>query len=162
MSSGVTASGCLDIGTSQDFQSAIPQNMNSLSINGFSNLNPGIHKTVRGPYAGKVSSACESSKFVDAMMFASIPRSHPNSLPEYHDSLANGSPYKSSSTIGNVSGTIGPGVTEGSHGRHMPRLDSTGKLTDLNGGGKSTGYFIFMFWGCFFYKLNFCNCLLVP
>lgn len=156
MSSGLIASGCLDNGSSQGFQSPIRPTMGTLPINGFSNVNSGIH-AVRGPSAGKVSSVQESSKFVDAMKFASIPRFHPHSLPEYHDSLANGSQYKFSSSIGNVSGTIGPPVTEGCDSRHMLGLGSPGKLTDFNGGGMSIGCLCAK--DASFISLNFCNCL---
>ncbi|KAF7840223.1 protein MEI2-like 1 isoform X1 [Senna tora] len=112
--SGVIASGCLDNGSNQGFQSTIRPTMNGLPINGFSHVNSGIHNAVK---------------------FTSIPRFHPHSLPEYHDSLANGSPYNFSSTMGNVSGTICPAVTEGSDSRNMQGMGSTGKLTDFNGGG---------------------------
>ncbi|XP_028765243.1 protein MEI2-like 1 isoform X2 [Neltuma alba] len=113
-SSGVVASGCLDNVSDHGFPATIRQTMDPLPINVFAHVNSGIHNTVRG---------------------SSIPRFHPHSLPEYHDGLTCGSPYNLSRTFSNVSGNMGPGVTDGSDSRHTLGFGSTGKLSDFNGGG---------------------------
>ncbi|KAL5174155.1 Protein MEI2-like 1 [Glycine soja] len=133
--SGVIGSGCLENGYNQRFQSTVRQPLNAFMDNAFIHVNSGIHNTVRGAPAGKVSSVCESSNFVDAMKFASGSRFHPHSLPEYRDSLANGSPYNFSSSISNMANNIGAGATEASDGRHIQGMGSTGNLAEFNAGG---------------------------
>ncbi|XP_027341264.1 protein MEI2-like 1 isoform X2 [Abrus precatorius] len=135
VSSGLIGSGCLENGYNQRFQSATRQPLNAFIDNTFFHANSGIHNAVRGASAGKVSGICESSSFVDAMKFASSPRFHPHSLPEYRDSLANGSPYNFSSTISNMASNIGAAATEASDGRHIPGMGSTGNLADFSSGG---------------------------
>lgn len=136
VTSGVIGSDCLENGYKQRFQSAMRQPLNAFVDNSFFHVNSGIHNTVRGASAGKVSGVSESSNLVDAMKFASSPGFHPHSLPEYHASLANGSPYTFSSTISNKAGNIGTGVTEASDGRHIQGMSSTGNLAKFNGGGE--------------------------
>ncbi|KAK7282133.1 hypothetical protein RIF29_10701 [Crotalaria pallida] len=138
--SGVIASGgSLENGYNQGFQSA-----SQLPLNGYIDnntmfpVNSGIHKTARGATSGKLSGVGESSNAVDAMKFASIPRFHPHSLPEYHGSLANGSPYNFSSTINNMAPNIGTGSTEVSGSRHIQGMGSTGNLAEFNAGGNGT------------------------
>ncbi|KAI9071249.1 hypothetical protein K1719_014705 [Acacia pycnantha] len=116
-SSRVIASGCLDNGSDHGFPAAIQQTMDTLPKSVLPYVNSGFHNTVRGP---------------------SIPRFHPHSLPEYHDSLACGSPYNFSRTFSNVSGNMGPGVTDSSDSRHSLGFGSPGKLTDFNGGGNGS------------------------
>jgi hypothetical protein len=94
-----------------------------------------ISNTARGASAVAVSGARESSNAVDAMKFASIPRFHPHSLPEYRDGLANGSPYNLSNTI-KMAANIGSGSTEASDRRHIQGMSSTGNLAEFNAGGK--------------------------
>ncbi|KAF7834033.1 protein MEI2-like 1 isoform X1 [Senna tora] len=138
MSSGIIASGCLENGSSPGFHSAIQQPMNTLIDNAFSPVNSSIHKAVRGPSSAKVPGVCESNNFLDAMKFASVPRFHPHSLPDYHDSLANGSAYNFSSIVGNVTGNIGTGMAEGSDSRHIQGMGSTGNLMEFNGVGNGS------------------------
>ncbi|KAL5188685.1 Protein MEI2-like 4 [Glycine soja] len=133
--SGVIGSGCFENGYNQRFQSTVRQPLNAFMDNAFIHVNSGIHNTVRGAPAGKVSSVCESSSFIDAMNFASGSRFHPHSLPEYRDSLANGSPYNFSSSISNMANNIGAGATEASDGRHIQGMGSTGNLAEFNAGG---------------------------
>lgn len=136
MSSGVIASGGrLENGYNQRFQSASQLPLNAFIDNTFSHVNSNISKTARGAYAGKVSGVCESSNIADAMKFASIPRFHPHSLPEYRDGLANGSPYNLSNTI-KMAANIGTGSTEASDSRHIQGMSSTGNLSEFNAGGK--------------------------
>ncbi|TKY60530.1 MEI2 1 [Spatholobus suberectus] len=116
VSSGVIGSGCLENGYNQRFQSTVRQPVNAFIDNAFIHVNSGIHNTVRG-------SSASSSRF------------HPHSLPEYCDSLANGSPYNFSSSISNMANNIGAGATEASDGRHIQGMGSAGNLAEFNAGG---------------------------
>ncbi|KAL2342826.1 hypothetical protein Fmac_004111 [Flemingia macrophylla] len=116
VSSGVIGSSCLENGYNQRFQSTIRQPLNTFIDNAFIHTNSGIQNTVRGASA-------PSSRF------------HPHSLPEYRDSLANGSPYNFSSSISNMANNIGAGATEASDGRHIHGMSSTGNIAEFNAGG---------------------------
>lgn len=134
MSSGFIASGGgLENGYNQGFHSAT--RLPAFVDNTLFHVNSSIHKTARGASSGKVSGVFEASNAVDAMKFHSNPRFHPQSLPEYRDTLANGSPYNFSSTI-NVAANIGTGSTESSEGRNIQGMNSIGNLAEFNAGGK--------------------------
>ncbi|KAL2347104.1 hypothetical protein Fmac_001104 [Flemingia macrophylla] len=136
MSSGFIASGGgLENGYNQGFRSATQLPLNAFIDNSLFHANSGIHKTTRGASAGKASGVCEASNTIDALKFAS--RFHPHSLPEYRDSLANGSPYSFSSTI-NMASNIGTGSTESSDTRHIQGMSSTGNLAEFNAGGNGS------------------------
>ncbi|CAK8579091.1 unnamed protein product [Lathyrus sativus] len=139
LSSGVIDSAGMENGYNQRFQSAIRQQpLNGFADNGFFHANSNVQNALRGASVGKVSGVSESTNIVDAMKFASSPTAfHPHSLPEYHVSLSNASPYNFSSTIGNKVGNIGAGVTEVSNGRHIQGISSVGNLAEFNGGGSS-------------------------
>lgn len=112
------------------------QPLNGFTDNAFFHANSNVQNALRGASVGKVSGVPESTNLVDAMKFASSPTAfHPHSLPEYHASLSNASPYNFSSTIGNKAGNIGAGVTEASNGRHIQGISSVGNLAEFNGGG---------------------------
>ncbi|KAL9313961.1 hypothetical protein ACSQ67_019413 [Phaseolus vulgaris] len=133
VSSGFIASaGSLENGYNQGFHSATRQP--TFIDKSLFNMNSNIHKTARGASNGKVSGVFEASNTIDAMKFASVSRFHPHSLPEYRDSLANGSPYNFSSTI-NMAANIGNGSTESSDSRHIQGINSTGNLAEFNTGG---------------------------
>ncbi|KAL1326674.1 protein MEI2-like 4 isoform X2 [Arachis hypogaea] len=134
VSAGVIGSG-LENGYNQGFQSGMAQPLNTYNDNAFGHINSSIHNTVRGSSASNVSGVSESNIFVDAIKFASSPRFHPHSLPEYHDTLANGSPYNFSSTISNMTSSVNTGVTEASDSRHIQGMGSTGNLAEFNAGG---------------------------
>ncbi|XP_057749914.1 protein MEI2-like 4 isoform X2 [Arachis stenosperma] len=134
VSAGVIGSG-LENGYNQGFQSGMAQPLNTYTDNAFGHINSSIHNTVRGSSASNVSGVSESNIFVDAIKFASSPRFHPHSLPEYHDTLANGSPYNFSSTISNMTSSVNTGVTEASDSRHIQGMGSTGNLAEFNAGG---------------------------
>ncbi|KAK7350742.1 hypothetical protein VNO77_09653 [Canavalia gladiata] len=137
VSSGFIASGsCLENEYNQGFHSARPP-LNAFIDNTMFHVNSSIHKTARGSSAGKVSGAYEASNAIDTMKFASIPRFHPHSLPEYRDSLANGSPYNFSSNI-SMAANIGTGSTESSDTRHIQGMNSTGSLAEFNAGGNGS------------------------
>ncbi|OIW21367.1 hypothetical protein TanjilG_02424 [Lupinus angustifolius] len=133
VSSGVLGSGCLGNGYNQGFQSAMRQNLNAFVDNAFFQSNSTIHNTVGGTSAAKLSGFRESSNIADAMKFASSPRFHPHSSPEYYGSLANGSPYNFSSTISNMGRNIGTATTAASDGRHIRGMGSA----EYNAGGPS-------------------------
>ncbi|XP_022632719.1 protein MEI2-like 1 isoform X3 [Vigna radiata var. radiata] len=133
VSSGFIASaGSLENGYNQGFHSAAQ--LPAFIDNSLFNMNSNIHKTARGASTGKVSGIFEASNTIDAMKFASVSRFHPHSLPEYRDSLANGSPYNYSSTI-NMAANIGNGSTESSESRKIQGINSTGNLAEFNAGG---------------------------
>ena len=137
-SSGVIASGgSLENGYNQRFQSASQLPLNAFTDNSFFHVNSNISNTARGTSAGKVSGVSESSNIFDAMKFASIPRFHPHSLPEYRDSIANGSPYNLSNTI-KMAANIGTGSTEVSDSRHIQGMNSTGNMAEFNPGGNGS------------------------
>ncbi|KAK7410984.1 hypothetical protein VNO78_02277 [Psophocarpus tetragonolobus] len=124
LSSGfITSGGSLENGYNQGFQSATL--LPAFLDNSLFHVNSSIHKTTRGASTGKVSGVFEANSTIDAMKFASISRFHPHSLPEYRDSLANGSPYNISSTI-NMAANVGTGSMESSDSRHIQGMNSTG------------------------------------
>ncbi|XP_020208629.1 protein MEI2-like 1 isoform X2 [Cajanus cajan] len=136
VSSGFIASGGgLKNGYNQGFHSATRLPLNAFVDNSLFHMNSSMHKTTRGASAGKASGVCEASNTIDALKFAS--RFHPHSLPEYRDSLANGSPYSFSSTI-NMASNIGTGSTESADSRHIQGMSSTGNLTEFNAGGNGS------------------------
>ncbi|XP_019415514.1 PREDICTED: protein MEI2-like 4 [Lupinus angustifolius] len=128
-------SGCLENGYNQGFQSAMRQPLNAFVDNAFFRANSSLHNTVGGASAAKVSGIRESSDFADGVKFASNPRFHPHSLPEYHGSLANGSPYSFSSTISNMASNTGIATTEASDRRHIQGMGSTRNVAEVNAGG---------------------------
>ncbi|KAK7316863.1 hypothetical protein RJT34_00626 [Clitoria ternatea] len=130
----IAAGGCLENGYNQGFPSATQLPLNAFIDNSLFHGNSSIHKTAREASAGKVSGVCEASNPVDAMKFGTVSRFHPHSLPEYRDSLANGSPYNFSSTI-NMATNIGTGSMESSDSRHIQGINSTGNLAEFNAGG---------------------------
>ncbi|GAU38125.1 hypothetical protein TSUD_318120 [Trifolium subterraneum] len=135
VASGVIASGgSLENGYNHRFQSASQLPLNAFIDN---TMFHSMSNTARGASAVAVSGARESSNAVDAMKFASIPRFHPHSLPEYRDGLANGSPYNLSNTI-KMAANIGTGSTEASDRRHIQGMSSTGNLAEFNAGGNGS------------------------
>ncbi|KAK7291515.1 hypothetical protein RIF29_06722 [Crotalaria pallida] len=137
VSSGVLGSGSLKNGYNQGLQSAIRQPLNAFVDNAFFHANSSIHNSVGGTSSAKVSGVRESSKFADAMKFAPSPRFHPHSLPDYHGSFANDSPYNFSSTISNMasnSNTVAA-TTEASDGRHIQGMGSTRNVAEFKAGG---------------------------
>ncbi|OIW00232.1 hypothetical protein TanjilG_27483 [Lupinus angustifolius] len=135
VSYGALGSGCLGNGYNQGFQSAMRQPLNAFVDNAFFQANSSIHHTVGGASAAKVSGVRESSNIADAMKFASSPRFHPHSLPEYLGSLPNGSRYNFSSTVSNMASNIGTATTEASDGRHIQGMVSNRKVAEFNAGG---------------------------
>ena len=146
VSSGVIASGgSLENGYNHRFQSASQLPLNAFFDNSYFHMNSSISNTARGASAGKVSGVCESSNIVDEVKFASIPRFHPHSLPEYRDGLANGSPYSLSNTI-KMAANIGTGSTEASESRHIQGMSSTGNIAEFNAGGSIPHHQLYHMW----------------
>ncbi|XP_027355823.1 protein MEI2-like 1 isoform X2 [Abrus precatorius] len=138
MSSGFIASaGSLENEYNQGFHSVTRPTLNGFIDNSLFCANSNILKTARGASAGKVSGVCEASNAIDAMKFASVPRFQPHSLPEYRDSLANGSPFSFSSTI-SMAANMATGSMESSDIRHIQGMSSTGSLAEFNAGGNGS------------------------
>ncbi|KAJ7945621.1 protein MEI2-like 1 [Quillaja saponaria] len=138
ISSGVISSGCSDNGTNQGLHFAMQQPTNTFIENAFhrnSSVSNNLPSPLRLASAGKLLGVSESNNFNDGRKFSSIPSLHPHSFPEYHDSLANGITYNSSSTIEDVASSIGLGMTEVVDHRHIRGITSTRNLMELNGGG---------------------------
>ncbi|CAN1790561.1 Protein MEI2-like 4 [Linum perenne] len=69
----------------------------------------------------------------------SMPTFQPHSLPEYHDSLSNGIPYKSISTLGGMAGSVGSQVMEGINGMHGRGVGSNVHMMELNSRAPGNG-----------------------
>lgn len=125
---GITSS-CMDNGPSQILHTFIEPHQSSSVPNN-------LPSPARVASIGKQSSLREPNHSLDEMKFGnqSIPSFHPHSFPEYHDSLANGIPYNSSSPIPDMAHNVGPMVTEGLDNRHIRGLSSNGHLMELSGG----------------------------
>lgn len=140
LSSGVIASGSMNKGSAQVLPSAVQSPVGSFIE---SHLSSSVPNNLPSPLTmasiGKQFGLNESSHSMDEIMFSNqcIPSFHPHSLPEYHDSLANGVPYNSSTTIGSMAHSVGSKVTEGINSRHIQGVRSNGHLMEHNGGGKS-------------------------
>ncbi|XP_012090584.1 protein MEI2-like 1 isoform X2 [Jatropha curcas] len=137
-SPGVIASSCVDNGSTQVFPSAIQSPVGSFVESHRSSSVPNnLPSPVTIASVGKQFGLPELKHSVDEMMFGNscIPSFHPHSLPEHHDSLANGIPYNSPSSIGGMARSVGSKVTEGINGRHIQGIGSNGHLLELNGGG---------------------------
>ncbi|OAY48038.1 protein MEI2-like 1 isoform X8 [Manihot esculenta] len=147
LSSGVIASGSMNKGSAQVLPSAVQSPVGSFIE---SHLSSSVPNNLPSPLTmasiGKQFGLNESSHSMDEIMFSNqcIPSFHPHSLPEYHDSLANGVPYNSSTTIGSMAHSVGSKVTEGINSRHIQGVRSNGHLMEHNGGvfgssGNGTG-----------------------
>ncbi|MBA0674120.1 hypothetical protein Goari_015732 [Gossypium aridum] len=134
VSPGLTASGCMDNGSTQVVAPvstfAETHRSSSVPIN--------LASPARVSPIGKPLSFREPDHSLDGMKFANqgVPSFHPHSLPEYHDSLANGIPFNSSSTIIDVASSSSPMMAEGLDNRHIRGARSNGHLMQPNAGGK--------------------------
>lgn len=147
VSPGIKTSSCMDNVSIQDLHSAVRMPIGSFVENATSHGSSSVPNTLPSPM--RVVSIInefglgETSNTLDQMKFGnqSFPNYHPHSLPEYHDNLANAIRYNSSSTIGDMTGHVGPRITEGIDNRHIHRVGSNGHPIELNGGGKCSGSF---------------------
>ncbi|XP_022730533.1 protein MEI2-like 1 isoform X6 [Durio zibethinus] len=134
---GVIASGGIDNGSTQVLQPVIqspvntfvePHRSSSVPINSAS--------PARVAPIGKQLSLLEPNLSLDDMKFANqgVPSFHPHSFPEYHDSLANGIAFNSSSTITDMASSVGSMMAEGLDNRHIRGATSNGPLVEPNAG----------------------------
>lgn len=134
VSPGLTASGCMDNGSTQVVAPvstfAETHRSSSVPIN--------LASPARVSPIGKPLSFREPDHALDEMKFANqgVPSFHPHSLPEYHDSLANGIPFNSSCTIIDMASSSSPMMAEGLDNRHIRGARSNGHLMQPNAGGK--------------------------
>ncbi|XP_022735907.1 protein MEI2-like 1 isoform X2 [Durio zibethinus] len=132
VSPGVIASSCMDNGSTQVVAPVNtfvePHQNSSVPIN----LSP----PARLAPIGKQLSLREPNHSVDEMKFANqgVPSFHPRSFPEYHDDLASGIPFNSSSTITDMASSVGPMMAEGLDNRHIRCTSSNGHLMEPNAG----------------------------
>ncbi|KAL6319171.1 hypothetical protein AAG906_013844 [Vitis piasezkii] len=140
VSPGIKTSSCMDNVSIQDLHSAVRMPIGSFVENATSHGSSSVPNTLPSPMrVVSISNEFglgETSNRLDQMKFGnqSFPNYHPHSLPEYHDNLANAIRYNSSSTIGDMTGHVGPRITEGIDNRHIHRVGSNGHPIELNGG----------------------------
>lgn len=140
VSPGIKTSSCMDNVSIQDLHSAVRMPIGSFVENATSHGSSSVPNTLPSPMrVVSISNEFglgETSNTLDQMKFGnqSFPNYHPHSLPEYHDNLANAIRYNSSSTIGDMTGHVGPRITEGIDNRHIHRVGSNGHPIELNGG----------------------------
>ncbi|WRX19509.1 RNA recognition motif domain - like 10 [Theobroma cacao] len=134
---GVIVSGCMDNGSSQVLHSVIQSPVSSfVEPNRSSSVPINLASPARVAPIGKQLSLREPNHSLDDMKFANqgVPSFHPHSFPEYHDSLANGTPFNSSSTITDMASSVGPMMTGGLDNRHIRAASSNGHLMEPNAG----------------------------
>lgn len=134
VSPGVIASCCMDNGSTHVVAPVDtfiePHRSSSVPIN--------LASPARVAPIGKQLSLREPIHSVDEMKFANqgVPSFHPHSFPEYHDSLAVGSPFNSSGTVTDMASSIGTIIAEGLDNRQIKAASSNGHLMEPNAGGK--------------------------
>ncbi|KAK9108612.1 hypothetical protein Syun_024623 [Stephania yunnanensis] len=139
---GVMASDSMEHGVIQGLKSAMRATINRFNENG---LHHGLSSSVPHnlPSPARIASVGHQSSFGDsshlmAQMgqmkygFQCAPNFHPQSLPEYHDSLVNGAPY---SSPGNMAGNISSGPLEGIDKRYIHRVSADGQPLEFNEDG---------------------------
>ena len=116
--------------------------MSSFIENAFPHRSSSVPNNLPSPVRvapiGKQFGVCESNHSLNEIKCANqcIPGFHPHSFPEYQDSLANGVPGNSSSTIADMASNLGPRMTEGINSRQIRRMSSNIHPVELNGGGE--------------------------
>ncbi|KAF2312796.1 hypothetical protein GH714_040492 [Hevea brasiliensis] len=136
----------------QDELNLCPSPFDDLSAGRLAAFSPGVitSSCMNNGSAQVLPSAVQSpvASFIESHRSSSVPNNLPSPLTvasvEYHDSLANGIPYNSSTTIGGMARSVGSKVTEGINSRHIQGVGSNGHLMELNGGvfgssGNGTG-----------------------
>ncbi|OVA17369.1 RNA recognition motif domain [Macleaya cordata] len=133
----ITSSG-MENGAVQGLHSAIRAPISQFVENGFhhglsSSVPQSFPSPVRVASIGNQSGIGEPSPSLGQMElgFRGMPSFHPHSLPEYHDGLANGIPYSSSSTM---AANISPLTSEELDNRHIRRVGSNAHSIELNEG----------------------------
>ncbi|KAI3975954.1 hypothetical protein MKX01_016637 [Papaver californicum] len=140
-SPGLITSDGMDNGAAQGLHSAIRAPISQFVENGFhhgmsSSVPQSLQSPVRVASMGSQPGLGEPSPSLSQMEFGfrGITGFHPHSLPEYHDSLANGGPYNSSTTLPAMAANIGSITSEELDNRHMRRVGSNSHSMDLNEG----------------------------
>ncbi|KAK9278715.1 hypothetical protein L1049_028290 [Liquidambar formosana] len=137
ISQGLVTSSCMENGSIQGPHSAIrvPAFIEKGFPQGSSSVPNSLPSPVRVASVGNQYGLGEPCHSLDQINFGNqcVPSFHPHSLPEYHDSLSNGIPYNSSSTIAGMAGNIGPRITEGIDSRHIHGGSSNGHPMEPNG-----------------------------
>lgn len=138
VSSGVITSTCMDNGSIQVLHSATRLPVIALTESHQTSSVPnGLPSLARVGSIGKQFGHYEPNLSLDEMKFGNQhPSFHPHSLPEYHDSLANGLPYNSPSTIADIASSVGTKIKDGLDSRHIRGVSSNGHLMEPTGGGK--------------------------
>ncbi|XVE56496.1 hypothetical protein DITRI_Ditri04bG0015000 [Diplodiscus trichospermus] len=134
---GVIASGGTDNGSAQVLQSVIQSSVNTfVEPHRSSSVPINLASPARVAPIGKQLSFREPNHSLDEIKFANqgIPSFHPHSFPEYHDSLANGIAFNSSSTITDMASSVGSMMAEGFDNRHIRGASSNGHLMEPNSG----------------------------
>uniref|UniRef100_A0A2N9FC93 RRM domain-containing protein n=1 Tax=Fagus sylvatica TaxID=28930 RepID=A0A2N9FC93_FAGSY len=140
VSPGVITSNCLDNGSNLGLHSAHRSPVSSFIENAFPHRSSSVPNNLPSPVRvasiGKQFGVCESNHSLNEIKCANqcIPGFHPHSFPEYQDSLANGVPGNSSSTIADMASNLGPRMTEGINSRQIRRMSSNIHPVELNGG----------------------------
>ncbi|XVF08601.1 hypothetical protein REPUB_Repub07fG0017000 [Reevesia pubescens] len=137
VSPGVIASGGMDNGSTQVLHSVIQSPVNTfVEPHRTSSVPINLASPARVAPIGKQLSLREPNHSVDEMKFANqgVQSFHPHSFPEYHDSLANGIPFNSSSTITDMASSVGSMMAEGLDNRHILGSSSNGHLMEPNAG----------------------------
>jgi hypothetical protein len=117
--------------STQVLHSAIPSQLGA-----FTDLHRSSIVSINLPSPVTASAAKQIS--ISEMKFGNqcIPSTHPHSLPEYHDSLANTISYNSPGTIRDMPSSFTSKVAEGINSLHIQGVGSNGHLMELIGGGK--------------------------
>ncbi|XP_038993469.1 protein MEI2-like 1 isoform X1 [Hibiscus syriacus] len=132
VSLGITASGCMDNGSTQVVVPVStfvePPRSSSVPIN--------LASPARAVPIGKQISFLEPDHSLDEVKFDNqgVPSFHPHSLPECHDSLVNGISFNSYSTITDMASSASPMMAEGLDNRHIRGPPSNGQLMQPNAG----------------------------
>ncbi|KAF8390746.1 hypothetical protein HHK36_025273 [Tetracentron sinense] len=134
---GPVLHGTMENGAMQGLHSGMRVPISPFMDNTFhhaSNVPNGLSSPVRVASVGNPSGLGESSQLGQMKFgFQSMSTFHPHSLPEYHDGLANGIPYNSTSTMADMVANISPRPSEGIDNRHIRGVGSNGHI-ELNEG----------------------------
>ncbi|KAG4116895.1 hypothetical protein ERO13_D12G195900v2 [Gossypium hirsutum] len=134
---GVIASGGMENASNQVLHSVIQSPVNTFVEPHRSSTVPiNLASPARVAPIGQKLSLREPNHSMDEMKYANhgIPSFHPHSLPEYHDSLANGIAFNSPSTITNMASSASSMMAEGLDNRHVRGASSNGHLIEPTAG----------------------------
>ncbi|XVF11395.1 hypothetical protein REPUB_Repub08aG0024300 [Reevesia pubescens] len=137
VSPGAIASGGIDNGSSQVLHSVVQSPVNTfVEPHPSSSVPINLASPARVAPIGKQLSLREPNHSLDEMKFANqgVPSFHPHSFPEYHDNLANGIAFNSSSTVMEMASSVGSMMAEGLDSRHIRGAISNGHMMEPNAG----------------------------